>query len=194
MTAANAYPPTLRAELRRGTAQVHEALHSHPWFAELAEGRLSAATYQALMQRLFGFYRAFDPMMCAAAETLGDRVGEYRYVPRAQMLRRAAGATAPDRRVALPRIGGLAAFCGAAYVVDGAVLGGAILGRALPRNADRTYWDWCSREGPGIWRANHQLLRDAETDASRQDAMSSALATFAAFAAWVDPAPDEVAA
>ncbi|MEM7507847.1 MAG: biliverdin-producing heme oxygenase [Pseudomonadota bacterium] len=184
----------MRTHLRTGTAEIHEALHAHPWFAALAEGTLSPARYHVLMERLFGFYSSLDPVLLNAEKALRPQIGTYCYAPRTPVLRGATHGLAPGLAVPMPEVEDLAAFCGATYVVDGAVLGGAILARAMPPGADATYWTWCRIKGPAIWRAICQLLREVEGDVNPSDALDTAIATFAAFESWMDPAPHEAAA
>ena len=187
----------LRALLRQATGEAHAALHRLPPFAGLAQSAIGRADYARLLQRMESFYAAFDPALAAAgrcsAGAIGE-IGEVAHRQRAPLLARdlaAAGLPAERPGPAAPAaLGCPASYAGALYVVDGALLGGAVLARAAARldwPAPAGFWCWAKAEGPALWRRTLTLIERVDTgEASRSSAVAAASATFAAFARWMD--------
>ena len=181
----------LRHLLRESTGEVHEALHRLPCFARLADATIGRAEYARLLQRMEEFYAAADPALGAAARRFEAATGGEVHHPRAPLLARDLAAldlTPKWRRAsAFPSPDSPAALAGALYVVDGSLLGGAVLGRAVAQldwPAPASYWRWAGAEGPAIWWRTVALLgRVDDGEASRRAAAASAEATFRAFAA-----------
>lgn len=168
---------------------MHEALHDHSHFAAMAEGRISAGAFDRVMARMGGFFAALDPVMDRACSRSGADAGAYVYRPRAGYF--------PDREgiAVLPGIEGTAGLAGAAYVVDGAMLGGQVLRHAIAGRLAHPYWDWCARDGAGIWRETQALIARADTGPAPADtAVRTAKAVFEAFAAHMDMSRTEAAA
>lgn len=165
---------------------VHERLHAHPGFAAIADGTIRAAEFHRLMGLMGSFYAAFDPLVSAASVQVGR--GIYCYQNRAPMFHTALGG-APD----LPKIDDLSALAGAAYVVDGSVLGGQILRRAIASRLQHPYWEWCAREGASVWRCTRTLIdaADAGPEANGH-AVHIANAVFSAFAGHMNMSMEEV--
>jgi len=135
-----------RAALRRGTASDHERLDS-----------------------LFGGFRLDDPiqyrafltahaMALPAVEQALDEAGFAAQLDDWPQRRRgdaiaadltALGAPVPARLVA-PRLDTVAAQWGAAYVIEGSRLGGALLARGVPDDLPRSYL--ATPQAPGAWR------------------------------------------
>lgn len=168
---------TLRHHLRIGTREVHEALHASRGFYALSEATITPHAFQTLMSGMGQFYQALDgPMIQACARHKG-KIGGYQYRPRAKLF-----AVQQAKSIVLPGINGPAALAGAAYVVDGAVLGGKILGSGPLTFARHPYWDWCARDGSKIWRSACALLDHLDRDGiNHAEVLSSATAVFEAF-------------
>lgn len=164
----------LRQKLREETHAVHERLHQHRHFAAIADGSIRSVDFDPLMARMGAFYAALDPLMTAASRDLGQ--GAYRYQPRAVLFPSVEGA--PPH---FPRIDTLPAFAGAAYVVDGSVLGGQLLRRAISGRLCHPYWDWCAVAGPDVWRSTRALIDLADSCPDRDDAVKTANAVFQVF-------------
>ena len=179
----------LRQRLKIETAEIHERLHHHDQFAATANGSIDSAAFDDLMDRMGTFYAALDPIMVAACRHTGaDRAG-YFYRPRAPLFPRALQC-APR----FARIDNLASLAGAAYVVDGAVLGGQIIGRAIAGRLEHPYWEWCAEVGAMVWRQARGLIEHADRDPYASDrAVASAKHMFQAFADHMSYAADEVA-
>ena len=171
---------SLRLELRDATGEVHETLHHLPDFAALAEGRLSRDGHARLMQRMGGFYGMLDPLMIMASRGAEP----YAYRPRAALFPgHGTGA------VALPSLRSIEALAGAAYVVDGSVLGGQVLSRASAHAGSHPYWQWCCAHGATVWREALALIDRVDTGhEARQRAITAARDVFDAFHVWMAPA------
>ena len=182
-----------RAALRAATEATHLALHAHPRFAGLVEGTASRAAHIALLNSLWRFYARADAEI-ADAPVYAAAEG-YRYRPRSPALE-AAGARAgvPAQAPLLPVIAGLPELAGIAYVLDGALMGGAVIEAALRRQgldiAERSFWLWCREEGPAAWAEARALIARADAlSAGRAGMVAAAVASFAAFADNLDTAP-----
>lgn len=188
----------LRLLLRGATADVHADLHEMPPFARLARSAIGRADYLRLLRRMESFYAALDPALAAAARCLGQAAGDAAHRPRAPLLARdlAAAGWGPERPGPAFRraFGCPAAYAGALYVVDGALLGGAVLARAAARldwPAPAGYWRWAEAEGPRLWRRTLALIERVDAgEPSRGSAVAAASATFAAFARWMERPAD----
>ncbi len=189
----------LRVLLRDETRDAHEALHQLPVFRRLARSTIGRAEYAALLQRMESFYASFDAALAAACERHACAIGDVVHARRAPLILRdmtkmgvapARGAT-PD----LPALDEPGAIAGALYVVDGALLGGAVLGSAVRRlgwPAPGGFWSWCRTEGPGLWRRTQSLL-DRVAPADEKVVLAAAVGTFGTFAGWVGQlAPEPV--
>jgi heme oxygenase (biliverdin-IX-beta and delta-forming) len=183
----------LRFLLRQATAEAHAALHELPAFSGLARSVIGRADYARLIQRMESFYAALDPALAAAGGRLRATPGAA-HRARAPVLARDladAGLSTERPGPAAPAAFGCAAsYAGALYVVDGALLGGAVLGRAAGRldwRAPSGFWRWAETEGPGLWRRTLVLIERVDAgEASRGSAVAAAMATFAAFGQWME--------
>jgi heme oxygenase len=119
-----------RATLRAATDDVHKRMHAHSGYRALASGGIQADDYRRLLARSYGFYLPIEVQL-----TRGR--GRSRRLEADLM---ALGMT-PEDIDALPRCIPLAPLdsvpkaLGAAYVVEGAALGGLALARALISNS-----------------------------------------------------------
>lgn len=167
---------TLRHHLRIHTQEVHEELHSLDGFHPLATGTITPDAFQSLMTGLAGFYKSLDSRMLRANARYHEETGGYCYRPRAILF------PEPARAAVLPAIDSLAALAGAAYVVDGAVLGGRVLGNGPLPFARHPYWDWCASDGPAIWRAACKMLEHLDRcGIAHAEVLDAAQSTFETF-------------
>lgn len=183
----------LRVQLREETRAVHEATHELPVLRCLARSVIGRAEYAELLLRLEAFYAAIDTVLAAACKRHAASIGGAVHAARAPLLARdlaglgllPARAEAP----AMPLLDGAAAIAGMFYVVDGALLGGATLGRAVRRldwPAPCVFWSWCQAEGPAIWHRTLALIDHVDRGPdSRAGALATASATFSTFADWM---------
>ena len=167
---------------------MHQALHHAPAFAALADGTLDQAEGAGLMHRLWRFYSAADPLLSGACQRLAMAPNLYAYAPRLPHLAEWAGSPA-DPPPAMPTLDTPAARAGAAYVLDGALLGGSVLDRAS-RNMDWIggYWRWCRSDGGRIWQRTLAFLGTIP-EPQHAAALTAARETFGAFRETVTTAP-----
>lgn len=170
----------LRYRLKIETADVHERLHDQSDFAAIAGGTILERDFKRVMARIGGFYAVFDPKMERGSQSAGPNV--YAYQARGPLF-----AHVETSDLDLPDVDTLPALAGAAYVMDGAVLGGQILRRAISDRLTHPYWDWCAEKGAAVWRDARALIDLADTDSEAADhAIDVAKAVFRAFERQVD--------
>jgi len=189
-----------RFELRHATRSEHDALDAHPAFAALMDGTLSLSGYARLMSLFFGFYARHDPILSqACADHALGRYG-FSYMPRTAILHGdlvAIGAPrlddADDGPDPLPPIASPGLVGGALYVVEGSMLGGAVLARAVDnvlarvRSGGDGYWKWCRDDGAGRWAMTCGMIEQlSATQAGRSDMVAGARLAFSAFGRWLD--------
>lgn len=187
-------PVAFRFELRRATRSEHQSLDEHPAFTALAAGRLGLEGYRQLMALFHGLYAGLDASLDDSCHRLLPPGCEYSYVRREPFLARDASdlraTTAPPAKAPQP-YGSLAGLCGALYVVEGSLLGGAMLQRAtaalLADHGERgdAYWRWCRDAGGPRWAATCGLIEEsASTARSRDEMILGARETFDLFSDW----------
>lgn len=175
-----------RATLRAATNDVHERMHAHSGYRALASGGIQAQAYRRLLARSYGFYLPMEAQLSRGR----DRSCRLQ----ADLL--ALGMT-PAAIDALPLCITLSPLdsrpkrLGAAYVVEGAALGGHVLARALISNAAGVTPPVAFLLGDGEnggrrWR---DFIAELEVDLSGsgelEAAAQSARATFATFETWM---------
>jgi heme oxygenase len=201
-------PEAFRFVLRSTTSPEHQALDAHPAFARLMDGSLSVGGYRRLMAQFHGFYNTHDPMLELACRRHSvDRLG-FAYASRTAILGRdlaALGGIVPRPAVAGPApLHGLdtaGTLGGVLYVLEGSMLGGGVLSRAVESLLSRTgtsgggYWLWCRDFGAARWAMTCAMIEAlSASEAARSDMISGAQNAFATFAGWLadwqDEAPD----
>jgi heme oxygenase len=184
----------IRHVLRSETADDHERLHRMAAFDGLATGDMSRARYCDLMLGLHGFHAGFEVVAAETLALVGPAFPEHGLPPRGALLAadlaRLGVAVDRDRPPPLlPRPTGPEALAGMFYVVDGSMLGAAVLEAPARRIAGAEgagYWRWCREHGAARWRSLCGLLAAVCDDPARQaGAVEAARATFRAFEAIV---------
>ncbi len=191
-------PEAFRFVLRQATRPEHEALDAHPAFASLMSGTLSRNGYRSLMTQFHDFYCVHDPLLDASCRLHSmERLG-FIYAPRSGILGRDLAAL--EGRAARPASVGPAppnletagSLAGVLYVLEGSMLGGGVLSRAvgaLPAVTGETgdgYWRWCRDLGASRWAMTCAMIERLSTSgAARSDMISGARAAFATFAGWL---------
>ena len=188
----------VRQRLRHATAAIHQAMHEHPGFVRLLEGRMTLLEYRTLLSRLYGFHWPLERGLREAPhEVLGGfnvRQRERSWALRADLC--ALGMIGVDIDL-LPLCEGLgpvrsnAELLGRLYVVEGAGLGGRVLAAELDgllgaHEADgRRFFTGRAAPDPLPWPAFCGWL---ETQGARADLgvmVESAETTFRAMADWL---------
>lgn len=194
--------PTLgafRFALREATRPEHASLDAHPAFASLMDGRLDVDGFGRLMALFHAFYDRNDPVISEACWLHKLHRAGFEYAPRAAILRRDLASLCfepmqpvPLDDLTLPALASPAAACGTLYVVEGSMLGGAVLGRAVEslfssgQTGGRSYWRWCIEAGAKRWAMTCGAIESLAVDeAARTEMILSARAAFRAFDAWL---------
>lgn len=168
--------------LRSATADIHDRMHRHPGFAAAASGTIDHADYRRLLARAYGFYQPFEvnlvprwtPLLADDLTALG--------LPRAaiEQLPLCAG---------VPTLASSAARWGGAYVVEGAALGGEAMAKALKKSGAAFPVRFLESGGAKSagWRPFLvELERELADDDSRECAVHAAVASFSAYAEWME--------
>lgn len=120
---------SLHLRLRTDTRDAHDRIEAA---FDLAASLASRAAYAGLLRRLHAFHRAFEA--AAGPHLAGTAVG--RHLGREALLRRdlAALGTEPDADGPGLAYPGRPEAIGAAYVVEGSMLGGVVIAREVERS------------------------------------------------------------
>jgi heme oxygenase (biliverdin-IX-beta and delta-forming) len=178
-------PRDARSILRAATDEVHERMHHHPGFAQLAAGRIERIAYRRLLARSYGFY--------TMAEELVDRGNNWacRLALDLAELGLTEQALGHLPRCPPPVIGtDQAARVGATYVLLGASLGGKVMARAVTCGAcagEKLPTRFLAGDDNASWKdlvANLDTLLPDECARSR--AARSAVTMFCAFETWMN--------
>ncbi len=124
--------PSLRAELKRATATLHQQVESR---LPLLAGDLTAGVYRRILECFLGFYAPHEAQLPAFGAALPFPLRDRSALLEADL--RALGATSAEL-AAVPRclplpLTGREQVAGWLYVVEGASLGGQVVSRALAR-------------------------------------------------------------
>ncbi len=191
-----------RFVLRSETAIIHDQLHQVACFQALFEGTLTLDQYVALIERMHGFYADLDIHVETACSRYGLPSEDFDYAPRAELFARdleALGLTREKINSGAKYhhpgpIESAECLSGVLYVIEGSVLGGAVIAKALqglpaPEPVRRqNYWTWCQTNGAHRWAMTLRMLDDFDQRGADREAMvDSAKSTFAAMHDWLSP-------
>ncbi len=177
--------------LRAETREAHEAAErSLDWEWRVADPR----RYRALLARLHGFHRGFEPHVgrALADETLlAPRLRLGHLARDLAALGMSSGAVA-DLPIcaALPPLADRAEALGALYVVEGSTLGGQIIARRVARDLGHgpdtgcAYYAAHGARTGAMWRAFQAVLAQEPPEAADR-MVASAQATFDALRVWL---------
>lgn len=183
----------LRQMLRDGTQAQHRALDQQPSLRELLEPGVTVDKYAAVLAMLLGWYRAFEPALTAALGTYApDDIQERLKTPLLLCDLTFLGITPVSAHECptLPSLETPEAALGAAYVVEGATLGGTIICRHLrehlPQSTPLHFYSAYGDARGAMWQ---KFLVHLETkvhrDEMRARAVVAAQDTFASLDRWV---------
>ena len=193
-------PESVRFLLRRETRPEHDALDNHPAFLALVNGSLSLPDYGRLMQAFHGFYTMLDPQLASACDRFGVARWGFSYEGRTAVLTgdlQALGMDDAARRTPAtdgqPQASSAAALAGVLYVIEGSLLGGAVLCAATETllapsaRGGNGYWHWCRTAAQPRWAMTCTLIEAlAGTDADKEEMVAAARDSFQRFAAWFE--------
>ena len=183
----------LLERLRAETRDEHLALEAD---LDLVSDALSLDAYRRVLRRFHGFHAAVEaePAWAAAAQRVGLDPEQSRRLPLLDADLRRLG---EDRPEALPRcarpppLATPAEGAGCLYVLEGACLGGQVIGRHVERRLGLTPGDGARYfHGHGAatgarWRTLREGLTRWSSENDADDAIvASALATFRAMRRW----------
>lgn len=172
---------TSRMALQLATHSIHQRLHHHPGLARLAAGTIGRDEYRRLLGRSYGFYSVAEPLVdisrgltnCLAEDLidLGMTCTEVSGLPRSLLMKISDGH---------------AERIGIRYVFLGASLGGKVMARAIARREAKLPIRFLTSQGDAAWK---NFAADLEVNlpdvASRTQAATAALVTFAAYEDWM---------
>lgn len=174
----------VRFVLRTETRLEHESLDGHPAFSAMTGGTLSLDQYRGVMLALHRAYRTLDPLLVEACAKAQIFARDFTYAPRLPILStdlaslEAADADldGPLPQPLIPEIDSPAALAGILYVVEGSVLGGAMLHRSTlailgSGRGGNGYWSWCAAEGAARWAMTCRMLSRLDTGPAARAAM-----------------------
>ncbi len=189
--------PTIRDALKRATQSYHDRLEAS---LNLLHCPLTQADYRELLMQFYGIYTPLEAALALVLTTTECSLdfSQRRKVPLLERDLHALGLSSSELLALsqcsfIPEIADHAQALGCLYVLEGATLGGQVMSRRLreygyvtPVHGDAFFHSYGKNVGP-MWHAFCRVLNDFATTAERQQRMmSTACATFAAFAQWVD--------
>lgn len=187
--------PTRMQRLREATRLVHARTEA---LLPLMDPSLATTTYVRVLEAFLGFYAPLEPALVSAAASSGvwSALDERQKVPLiiADLLALGKTRLAIDelpRCAASPRVPSASHAIGVLYVVEGATLGGQIIGRhlrdrlGLDAARGAAFFNGYGARTGAIWkRFSHHVDTSPliETDA----AVSAAVETFETLLSWLD--------
>lgn len=194
---AAATAPTILGRLKHATRVRHAALEAR---LPLLDPRLSCTAYRDCVGGFFGYYAPLEARLRSLPwwETLGFDYQPRRKTPRLLHDLHALGhdstavATLPLCQ-ALPALATPGQLLGCLYVIEGATLGGRIIGRHLEASLGLTaergaafFSGYGAATGP-LWQAFGEFLRLRAADNDEAEIISGAAQTFDTLALWLYP-------
>jgi len=193
-------PEFFRFTLRGATRAAHAALDAHPALSTLLDGTLGPDGYRRLMSFLYAFYDRHDEMLGMACSRYELERHGFVYAQRSCILAadlRALGVdtdlVSSEEHATLPAIGSSSTLAGYLYVLEGSMLGGAVLLKAaetmqLQRGqAGFGYWQWCHDAGATRWRTTCDVIEKlADSDIARAEIIAAASQAFSTFSEWLE--------
>jgi heme oxygenase len=180
-------PPSAARFLREATTLAHAQVEALPHMPALAAGTLSPSRYAQVLRSHLALLAPWETAHAAWLDTLVAHGWTYRR--RAPALHHdltALEAAAGIEPAPAPPAPDQAYAWGMLYVVEGSLLGGRVIARALragqPALAPALAYFDLGSEAPGAWRHFQACLDDALADtAAREQAAAGAAAMFARF-------------
>lgn len=188
--------PLMRDRLREATAAAHRRVEEH---VDLLNPNLTVDAYRNILCAFYGYYEPLERRVAAAA--LLAPLRDFDLIDRTARIERdlltlgasrselEALARCPD----IPNIVRPADVAGILYVIEGASLGGQVIGRALARKfgiSARNGASFFVGEGPRTairWKNVLRWIDDvASTEYDASAVVDAACATFETIAAWFE--------
>lgn len=196
----NQKPEFFRFTLRGATRAEHAALDAHPALSALMDGTLGPDGYRRLMSFFYAFYDRHDGMLGMACRRYGLELLGFVYAQRSRILAAdlsalgvKANLVSSEEHAPLPSIGSSRTLAGYLYVLEGSMLGGAVLLKAaetMQRQRGQTgfgYWQWCHDAGATRWRMTCDVIEKlADSDIARAEIIAAASQAFSTFSEWLE--------
>lgn len=182
--------PGILARLKAETQAEHDAIER---VLDLTSDSLTLAAYREWLARIYGFYRPVEARLHAVP---GVDLRARRKCPLLQADLRALGVDAARLRpvcAELPPLATAADRFGCLYVLEGATLGGRVIGRHIervlavtPPAGGRFFHGYGARTGP-MWQAFRVALTAfAEAPQTHDRIVAAAVTTFRTLRAWCE--------
>ncbi len=188
----------IRTALRKKTQDSHNSLHQNPSFEALLAGTLSRRDYVQLLAKLWAFYRPLDQKLISACKEFNTHIVDFRYAPRARLLAEDLAKMGFNPELPYPPATDTNWACcrtpaqlgGILYVIEGSLLGGAVLAKAMGRSDElsgsgQNYWIWCRDHCRRRWDMTMRLLACYDYQ-DISELASAADATFQAMSNWME--------
>jgi heme oxygenase (biliverdin-IX-beta and delta-forming) len=186
----------LRAQLRAKTRTQHERLHHHFSFERLLAHAISKPNYVILLKQLLGYHLALEAALdcCQGYGPAQDFPFAHKSPRIIEDLKAfepyVTGAGGRINTPNPPNVHSYYDWLGVMYVREGAMLGGRLLAQKLDHLCGlapqgRTFFQGTRRDLEN-WHVLCEALDRVSSQVARQDAISSAKATFELFENWMD--------
>ena len=184
---------SIMTRLRVETRGEHERIEKVQYISRLFSHDYTLAEYQNLLARLYGFYRAIEPMIYVGSN-FSDRQKTVLLVRDLETL----GLTYTKIRnlpvsTSLPSLDSFNCRMGALYVLEGSTLGAQLISSQLLKHfrdtiAGAIHFYTCYGDRVGAkWHEFRQFLSRSCNDASSaQEVIASARNTFCSFQHWLE--------
>lgn len=196
-------PSALLVALRDSTRHLHQRIENTGFMARLMADDLTLDQYACHLHRLHGFIRPIERLVVARIGSLpcgSTTAASWQYVPRYPRLEADLAhfgldpaATKQATPAQLPALADANDALGAAYVLEGSVLGAKLINRQLTRRfggrAPTAYYD--ANPGAGHWSRFLTVLSTSPlSDVQRSAVAQAAATTFSQLLAWVSSDSD----
>ena len=178
----DAATPSARMVLRGATDEIHQRMHRHGGFAQLAAGTIVKHDYCRLLARSHGFHAMAARFVHVCIPLAGLLDADLLALGMSR-----GGIAALPQSDALGLDGSVPAQIGATYVVLGAALGGGVMARAIGHRMWPTGFLRGQSDAIPKWPAFLAEVELALSDTeSRLMAAKAAVAAFVAYETWMD--------
>lgn len=183
----------IMTRLRFETRREHESIEKGQFMARLFSHDYTLAEYRDLLARLYGFYRAIEPMIFASNK-FSDRQKTVLLVRDLEALGlNGTGIRNLPVTTSLPSLNSFSRRMGALYVLEGSTLGAQLISRQLLKNfrdtiAGAIHFYTCYGDRVGaMWHEFRQFMSNNFDDSSSaQEVITSARNTFSSFQLWLE--------
>ena len=192
---SEAAPPSARQALREQTAEAHERMHGHPFFAPFEPGRMTLDAYKRILRALYGFHAALETELFRASAEAGveavmaGRAHSAELAADLESVGFSAAAIQAIPRWDSFRVSGRGDLLGTIYVREGSLLGSAVLAKRLDTilggDRGRRFLTSHSRN-PGAWQRLIEEIEVAGSDGLLPSMVSGANRTFRAMEVWLN--------